>query len=310
MTGGYEPKRILVVVKTYPNPSQSHVETVCCAGVDIATGHWVRMYPITFRRLADRKFAKYQVIECMAARPLRDSRPDSLKVDQDSIRRVGEPMPAGERGWRRRMGALPPPSRSLEAIQAAQRRDGTSLGMFRPKEIRRLVVRKAKLWSEKQKAALRQERLNLGDELLAELKELEQIPWTFSYEFACDEERCTGHTIQVFDWEIGESYRRWARSDPGRWEEMIRQRYERELPERDSHFVVGNLAKRRHTFVIVGLVRPPRPKVHGGHIQQSLDLIGEQRPVAEVGFGLEAEKADALGDEQREEHLKLFPDDV
>lgn len=70
--------------------------------------------------------------------------------------------------------------------------------MFRPKEIRRLVVRKAKPWSEKQKAALRQERLNLGDELLAELKELEQIPWTFSYEFACDEESCTGHTIQVF----------------------------------------------------------------------------------------------------------------
>jgi hypothetical protein len=48
----YEPRRLLVVVKTYPNPSHSYGETVCCAGVDLATGRWVRMYPITFRRLA------------------------------------------------------------------------------------------------------------------------------------------------------------------------------------------------------------------------------------------------------------------
>lgn len=302
-------RRILVVVKTYPNPSQSHVETVCCAGVDLATDRWVRMYPITFRRLADRKFAKYQVIECMAAHPQKDNRPESLKVDQDTIRLVGEPMPASDRGWRRRMAALPPVSRSLEEIQAAQRRDGTSLGMIRPKEIRRLVIGKAKPWSEKQKAALRQERLDLGEALLAELGELEQIPYTFGYEFSCDDERCTGHTIQIFDWEIGESYRRWSRSDPNRWEEMIRQRYERELPARDLHFVVGNLAKRRRTFVIIGLVRPPRPKVHGGYIQESLDLMGEQRPVAGVGVGLETEETDALGPDERDQPPQLFADE-
>ena len=306
----YAPRRILVVVKTYPNPSQSHVETVCCAGVDMETRRWVRMYPITFRRLADRKFVKYQVIECMAARPQKDSRPESLKVDQDTIRLVGEPMPAGDRGWRRRMGALPPVSGSLEEIQAAQRHNGTSLGMFRPREIRRLVIGKAKPWTEKQKAALRQERLDLGEELLAELRELEQIPHTFSYEFSCDDERCTGHTIQIFDWEIGESYRRWVSSDPDRWEEMIRQRYERELPGRDLHFVVGNLAKRRRTFVIIGLVRPPRPKMDSGYVQESLDLMGEQRPVAGVGVGLEAEEADPLGPDKRDEPLKLFPNEV
>jgi hypothetical protein len=31
-------KRILVVVKTYPNPSSTYGETVCCAGVDLRTG--------------------------------------------------------------------------------------------------------------------------------------------------------------------------------------------------------------------------------------------------------------------------------
>jgi hypothetical protein len=90
---------------------------------------------------------------------------------------------------------------------------------------------------------------------------------------------------------------------------MIRQRYERELPKRDLHFVVGNLAKRRRTFMIVGLVRPPRPKVHGGYIQESLDLMGEKRTVASVGISLETEEADALRGDERQKPLELFPDD-
>lgn len=37
---------------------------MCCAGVDLDAGRWVRMYPTTFRRLADKRLAKYQVITC------------------------------------------------------------------------------------------------------------------------------------------------------------------------------------------------------------------------------------------------------
>src|SRR5690349_14487056 len=97
--GLYETKRILVVVKTYPTPSQSYGETVCCAGVDTETGRWVRMYPITFRRLTDRRFAKFQRIQCNATIPRNDSRPESLRIDNDSIQPIGSPMPAGKLGW-------------------------------------------------------------------------------------------------------------------------------------------------------------------------------------------------------------------
>ncbi len=308
MIPGAPKRRILVVVKTYPNPSQSYVETVCCAGVDLDSRSWVRMYPVTFRRLADKRFAKYQVITCVVGRPRGDNRPESLHVDQDTIALLDGPMPAGDRGWRRRMALLPPPARSLEAIQEAQRRDGTSLGMFRPKEITRLVKRKAKPWSERQRAALLQQRLGLGETELAELADLEQIPWSFAYEFTCNDDRCRGHEIGILDWEIGESYRRWVREYGDRWEEKLRERYEIELPARDLHFVVGNLAKRRRTFEIIGLVRPPRPKVmDGGFVQESLDLMGEQRPVAGFGVGLEAEQADALGLDQGHQVMELFP---
>ena len=308
MVPGVPTRRILVVVKTYPNPSQSYVETVCCAGVDLDSRSWVRMYPITFRRLADKKFAKYQVITCAVGRPRGDNRPESLRVDQDTIELVGEPMPAGDHGWRRRMSSLPLPARSLEEIQEAQRRDGTSLGMFRPKEIKRLVKRKAKPWSERQRAALLQQRLSLGEAELAELADLEQIPWSFAYEFTCDDDRCGGHELGILDWEIGESYRQWSREYGDRWEEVLRAKYEVELPGRDLHFVVGNLAKRRRTFEIIGLVRPPRPKmVDSGFVQESLDLMGEQRSVTGAGVGLEAEQADPLGLDERHEALELFP---
>ncbi len=173
-------RRILVVVKTYPNPSVSYVETVCCAGVDLDTGRWVRMYPITFRRLADKRFKKYQIITCEVGPPRQDNRPESLRVDQDTIKLVGDPMPPGTAGWQKRMATLPPIARSLEEIQEAQRLEGTSIGMFRPKLIKGLVKRKAKAWTERKRAALRQQRLGLGEAELAELADLEQIPWSFA----------------------------------------------------------------------------------------------------------------------------------
>jgi hypothetical protein len=172
------------------------------------------------------------------------------------------------------MALLPPPARSLEEIRAVQAADGTSIGMFRPKQIERLVIEKAGPWTPRQQSHLRQQRLGLGEAVAREMQELEHIPWTFSYRFTCDDERCSGgHELQILDWEIGQSYRDWSRTSPDGWEEKIRQRYERELPERDLHLVVGNLAKRPQVFVIIGLVRPPGPKVDGGHVQQTLDLM-------------------------------------
>jgi hypothetical protein len=303
----YVDKRILIVVKTYPNPSAHYRETVCCAGVDLDTGEWVRLYPITFRELVGRQFAKFQVIRCRVTRPTNDNRPESWRVDQDSIVLEGKPIPAGEKGWPRRMALLPEPSGSLHDILDAQDERGTSLGMFRPKQIERLIKRPAEPWNEKQKAALRQEHLNLGADMTRELNELEQIPWKFAYKLTCEDERCKGHELSIIDWEIGAAYRAWSRNYGDRWEEAMRETFERELPASDLHLVVGNSAAHRANFMVIGLVRPPRPKVDGGYVQQTLDLMGQERAVAGRGVGLEAEQADALGLEEGHEPLELFP---
>ena len=306
----YVEKRILVVVKTYPNPSSKYTETVCCAGVDLETGGWVRLYPITFRLLADRQFDKFQEIRCKVARRPADTRPESWKVDQDTIELIGNRMPAGPHGWAKRMTLLPPASPSLDAIKDAQARDGTSLGMFRPKEIVGLTKRQADPWTEREKAHLRQQLLALGADVSRELNELEQIPWKFGYEFRCDDDHCRGHDLSIIDWEIGAAYRNWRRDYGEEWEVKLRQKFEQELPATDLHLVVGNLAAHHGSFVIIGLVRPPRPKVHGGYVQETLDLMRQERSVAGIGVGLEAQEANTLGAEERNETLELFPDEA
>ena len=219
-------------------------------------------------------------------------------------------MPAGVRGWTRRMAILPPAARSLEAIREAQTTSGTSLGMFRPRKILRLTKRPAKPWSEKQRAYLQRQHLDLGAATSRELSELEQIPWSFSYEFLCDDVGCTTpHSLSIIDWEIGAAYRNWTRTYGNDWEAKLREKFEQQLPATDLHLVVGNLAAHHGSFVIVGLVRPPRMKVYGGYVQETLDLMRQERSMAGVGVGLEAEEADALGLEERHQTLELFPDE-
>lgn len=300
-------KRFLVVVKTYPNPSSTYGETVCCAAVDMDTGGWARLYPITFRRLAGRQFRKFQLITCRATRPRSDSRPESWRVDQESIELVGEPLPGGKRGWAKRMAAFPPLVPSLEGLQELQRRDGTSLGMVRPKAIQRLVKRPAQPWTERERGYLRQEQLDLGGQGSTYLKELEQIPWSFAYEFTCDDDRCAKpHVISTIDWEIGAAYRQWSRDYGDGWEDKLREKFEVELPATDLHLVLGNVAAHPQVFQIVGLVRPPSEKVDGGHVQESLDLMGEKRPMAGAGISLEAEEADSSGLDDGYQVLELF----
>lgn len=267
------------------------------------------MYPITFRRLAGKQFTKFQEIACLAKRPRDDPRPESLRVDQESIERVGEPIPSGDAGWARRMALLPLPAQSLEEILAARKTMGTSLGMFRPREVTGLTIEKAEPWTDKQKEYLRQQTLPLGEAVARELNELEQIPFKFRYRFTCDDTACVReHRLLIIDWEIGAAYRRWVRDYGDGWETKLREMFEQDLPARDLHFVVGNAQAHQDAFMVVGLVRPPRPKVGGENVQQRLDLMGQQGAMARGGVGLEAQEADALGGDNRDEGLELFTD--
>ncbi|GAA0576329.1 hypothetical protein GCM10009099_12720 [Caenispirillum bisanense] len=85
---------MLVLVKALPHDSRIG-ETVCCAGVT-EDRQWRRQFPIRFRHLKDSKFSRWQWIEYDWRRPSDDHRPESRRVDEDSIK-VSETMPERER---------------------------------------------------------------------------------------------------------------------------------------------------------------------------------------------------------------------
>jgi hypothetical protein len=131
----WERKRILIWGKTRPELSRSHKETVCTGGVFEDTKRFVRLYPIPLRYLDDEKvFKKYQWIEAFVRKAIKDTRPESYNIRCDGIT-VGEFIPSEKGDWSRRAEWIIQPGhifRSVESLQDAREREGTSIGMVKP----------------------------------------------------------------------------------------------------------------------------------------------------------------------------------
>ena len=86
MTAGKHVKRyIRILVKAFPQPSQKHEETVCCAGVTEDTQELLRLYPIRYRRLPkENRFDRFDRVE-MTLTKASDPRPESYRVNEDPI---------------------------------------------------------------------------------------------------------------------------------------------------------------------------------------------------------------------------------
>ncbi len=254
----WETKKVLIVVRTYPTPAKSGVEVSCTAAIT-EQGKWLRLFPVPYRFLdLDKRFRKYQWIEVSLTKA-KDHRPESYKLNPNSIKIISEPLPSEKEWLARKNVVFPLRSNSLCDLQ--RERDENrhpTLGFFRPKTIKRLVmIPEAATWSNSQAALLRQGHLFQQ----APSVELEKVPYSFKYEFVCDDENCTGHSLSCTDWEIGESWRKWSRDYGIEWENKFRLRYETEMIEQnDTHFYVGTVHQHPGSWIIVGLFYPRKPK--------------------------------------------------
>jgi hypothetical protein len=252
---------VLVVVKAYPTPSRTYGECVCVAGirVDTAEPEWVRLYPLNFRGLPNhQRFDKYDVIRLRARRrDDKDGRPESYSPILDTIEIIDH-IGTGD-GWRARKRYVDPlVVPSMCELQRLQKLDRTSLGVFRPEKVFEIHVTNAKPWDDNRRALT--ERQSLFD---APPRPLEQLPYEFRFHYRCSDADCGEHTQSLIDWELGQFYRR-SRGRPER--ERLRLVEEKWLHEvcgddRDVHFFAGNLAKRQHVFVLLGVFWPPRISV-------------------------------------------------
>ena len=116
--GKVGPLEILVLVKAYPNPSESQGEACCVMGVNRDLG-FVRIYPIPFRSLEDDKqFQKYQLIRMDVQKPRNDPRPNTFRPRLDTLELLGDPIPPGKDWYARKQWVMPWVCESMCAINA------------------------------------------------------------------------------------------------------------------------------------------------------------------------------------------------
>lgn len=210
----YKTFSLLPLVKAYPNLSRQYGEVSCIAGltmVDTGQPQWSRIYPVPFRALTeDRQFRKYQPIRMKARKPGNDPRPESRRVDVDSIEITGSQI-GTERGWEaRRMIVEPAIRESMCELRRAEKENRTSLAIFRPAEMLDLVIEEVEPNPDKgdrAEAWAAQAQLLEPSERQQQRKALEQIPYRFKYHYRCSDANCTTHTQSIVDWEIVQLYR-------------------------------------------------------------------------------------------------------
>ena len=124
-------RRALITVRTYPVPSAKNIEASCTAAIT-DDAKWLRLFPVPYRLMdQEKRFTKWQWInvDLMKAG---DSRPESYKINPDSIT-VGEAVGTQD-GWRSRRAIIEPlRGRSMCRIQRHRDEHGfPTLGVVRP----------------------------------------------------------------------------------------------------------------------------------------------------------------------------------
>lgn len=251
-----ETKTVLITVKTYPNPSKKHTETVCCAGIDLDTEEWIRLYPIPFRFLDHNKqFPKYSIITVKCEKAPKDKRIESYRVDQDSIKIIDH-LDTKNKWLKRKNIVLPTLSPSFckifEDIKVHK-----SLGVFKPCDIT-FSWKKADL-KNPGKRQVPYAQLSFFDQ---QKKEIEQIPFNFYYNFKCHgRAKCSGHRLLIIDWELGQAYRSWRHiyETEDILLEKIKERWFCKMctDKYDTHFYVGNQHRFQDQFMVLGVFYPP-----------------------------------------------------
>lgn len=253
-----EEKDILIIVKTYPEISSKYTETVCTAGVLKDTKQFIRLYPVRYRYLeGETQFKKYQWISAKISKSLSDTRIESYNIKEDTIRLKEEIKPSQDWAEREKwVLADQNVYKSLEELNAAQEVKNVSLGIIKPKKILGFSIVK-KTEKEMKEAVVKKDSVITQLDMFQENKDIEIIPYKFILNFACNDQNCKNdHNISILDWEFSELYRKMKKNS--NWKKKIEEKVEEICSDKKETFLImGNMAKRRHIFCVLGFFYPP-----------------------------------------------------
>lgn len=234
----------IILVKATPQVGRMHGETVCCAGVTLA-GEWLRLYPVTFRRLDDaKKFGRWDHIRFRWRKPKDDSRPESRRLDQQSIEILGK-LPAQERG--KLLATL-----EVTGLNAALAQ-GKSLALLRPQNPRLIIHPKSPEEFAQEKNDY-EGICGQGDFFYQkELLPLEPCPFKFKYQYTTDDGDREG-TCQ--DWETDATYFSWSKRYGDRKAlEHMQHQFGVVYPQKGMMFAMGTHSRYPDRWLINGIIR-------------------------------------------------------
>jgi len=263
-----EKKRVYIVVKTYPTISEKYAELVCTAGI-LEDGSWIRLYPMPFRLLDDeQKYPKYVWVDVEVDRHSADFRPESYRPNINTL--IVESK-ADKINWNERRSIILDKQKiyaNKQELLDKKKADNTSLAIFKPTKIVDFVIEPDNRgWDPKKIASLQIEskQLNLfqtPDEIEAEFRIVQKIPYKFSYKFEDDKGEMS--TLMIEDWEIGMLYFNCLKR--ANWDEKIaitkvKEKYFDYFLTRDIYLFLGT-TKQYHNvspnpFIIIGVFYPP-----------------------------------------------------
>ena len=267
-----ERKRIYITVKTYPTISKEYSELVCTAGI-LEDGSWIRLYPVPFRKLDfDQKYRKYTWIEVDATRNLNDFRPETYRPNLETL--AVESKASNKRvDWDERKRIIFKNQKiytNLQELISKARADDTSLAIFKPTKVLDLLVEETdRDWDPDKLTILRNlsQQMSLfqtPEELEAEFKVVQKVPYKFSYHFEDDSGKHS--TLMIEDWEIGMLYFNSLAAADGNEKvaiEKVRKKYFDYFTTRDLYFFMGTTKEHhrvsKNPFIIIGAFYPPMP---------------------------------------------------
>ena len=257
--------RILVLCKTYPSPSEKHIETSCVAGLHEETG-LVRLFPVPFRLISDgQQFKKWQWIEARIAKATSDRRPESHKVFVDTISCDEDPISTSG-NWINRRNAISNETvfQDFDDLEEKRKLSGITLGLLKPSKVLGLEITPVKdpEWtdSEKQKLVQNEKQIGLFEESDKQaMNQLRKLPFSFHYSYECEFEGARKtYRHKIVDWEIGALFWNCRRNYGNDWEIKFRQKMEVQLPAADLIFLMGTIHRFPDQWLIVSLIYPPK----------------------------------------------------
>jgi hypothetical protein len=262
--------KVLITVKTYPTLSSKYDELVCTAGFR-EDGSWIRIYPIPFRRLEyDQRYKKYQWIDIDLEKNKSDFRPESYKPVSGGLDfKVLEKIET-ENNWQKRKEiVLRKVYTNLSSLitEAKDNNIGTSLAIFKPKEVFDFTIKAVdRNWDKKKLASLeaRAKQLKLFEKSENPFEVVNKLPYKFSYKFTDEENRES--TMMIEDWEIGALYwnclKRHEGNEAKACEDVKKKYFDDFAKTKDLYLYLGTTQLHHfvapNPFIIIGTFHPKK----------------------------------------------------